>query len=124
MRSSIAITSRRLSSRWKTIADQPLMPTGRSPSLLDLDDRPAAYEDVGRLCAWDALLPPAQLDRSRYERVVIRAVSGQQLRMNGHALRPVGMSGWSAVVFQREDNRREVIAIDDLLHHLDEWERQ
>jgi hypothetical protein len=34
------------------------------------------------------------------------------------------MSGWSAIVFRREDNRREVIAIDDLIQHLDDWERQ
>ena len=97
--------------------------SGRSPSLLDLEDRPPEYEDVGKLCAWDELSPPAQLGRSRYERVVIRAISGQQLRMNGQRLQPVGMSGWSAIVFRREDNGREVIAIDDLLHHLDEWER-
>ena len=96
---------------------------GRRPSLLDLEDRPAEYEDVGKLCAWDAQSPPARLDRSRYERVVIRAISGQQLRMNGHSLRPVGMSGWSAIVFQREDHGREVIAIDDLVDHLDGWER-
>ena len=95
---------------------------GRSPSLLDLDDRPPEYEDVGRLCAWDARLPRAPLARSRYERVVMRAVSGQQLRIGGQRLRPVGMSGWSAVVFRREDNRREVIAIDDLLQHLEDWE--
>jgi hypothetical protein len=95
---------------------------GRSPSLLDLEDRPEEYEDVGALCAWDDVFPPAQLGRSRYERVVLRAVAGQQLRRNGQRLRPVGMSGWSAIVFQREDNRREVIAIDDLLEHLDEWE--
>jgi hypothetical protein len=42
--------------------------------------------------------------------------------MNGQRLRPVGMSGWSAIVFRREDNGREVIAIDDLIGHLDEWE--
>jgi hypothetical protein len=97
--------------------------SGRSPSLLDLEDRPEEYEHVGTLCAWDALSPPAQLDRSRYERVVMRAISGQQLRMNGQRLSPVGMSGWSAIVFRREDNRREVVAIDDLLRHLEEWER-
>lgn len=96
---------------------------GRSPSLLDLDDRPPEYEDVGRLCAWEAHSVPAQLARSRYERVVIRAVSGHHLRRNGHRLQPVGMSGWSGVVFRREDDRREVIAIDDLLQHLDAWER-
>lgn len=96
--------------------------SGRSPSLLDLEDRPADYEDVGKLCAWDALSPPAQLGRSRYERVVIRAISGKPLRRNGQRLRPVGMSGWSAIVFRREDNRREVIAIDDLIPHLADWE--
>jgi hypothetical protein len=98
--------------------------SGRSPSLLDLEDRPPEYEDVGKLCAWDEVSPPARLARSRYERVVIRAVSGQQLRIRGQRLRPVGMSGWSAIVFQREDERREVIAIDDLIEHLDDWERQ
>src|SRR3954462_10427113 len=97
---------------------------GRSRSLLDLADRPQEYEDIGNLCAWDALSPPAQLARSRYERVVIRAVSGQQLRMNGQRRRPVGMSGWSAIEFRREDNGREVIALDDLIEHLDDWERQ
>lgn len=97
---------------------------GRCPSLLDLEDRPAAYEHVGRLCAWDAHAPPAQLARSRYERVVIRAVSRQPLHMGGRRLVPVGMSGWSAVVFRSEDAGREVIAIDDLLAHVDTWERQ
>ena len=97
---------------------------GRTPSLLDLADRPRDYEDVGRLCAWDAVSPPAQIGRSRYERVVIRAISGEQLRMNGRRLRPVGMSGWSAIVFQDEAHRREVIAIDDLVAHLDDWEQR
>lgn len=93
-----------------------------SPSLLELEDRPDAYEDVGKLCAWDDEAPPALLARSRYERVVIRAVSGQQLRRNGHRLRPIGMKGWSAVVFRREDDGREVIPIDELVAHLHDWE--
>lgn len=95
---------------------------GRSPSLLELEDRPQAYEDVCRLCTWDGCLPPAQLARSRYERVVMRAVSGRQLRRNGHRLQPVGMRGWSAIVFRREDQGREVIAIDDLVEHLEDWD--
>jgi hypothetical protein len=97
---------------------------GRCPSLLDLEDRPQAYEHVGALCAWDGHAPPAQLARSRYERVVIRAVAGEPLRVDGQRLVPVGMSGWSAVVFRGEDDGREVIALDDLLPHLDDWERQ
>ncbi|MEX1183599.1 MAG: hypothetical protein WEF86_10230 [Gemmatimonadota bacterium] len=97
---------------------------GRSPSLLELDDRPEEYDDVGRLCTWEDLFPPAQLARSRYERVLIRAISGKHLRVNGRVLRPVGMKGWSAVVFRGEDNgRRQVIPIDDLIQHLGNWER-
>lgn len=96
---------------------------GRSPSLLDREDRPPAYEDVGWLCAWDGRSPAAQLGRSRYERVVLLAVSGTPLRLHGHALRPVGMRGWSAVAFDGGRQRREVIALDDLLPYLDAWER-
>lgn len=92
-----------------------------SASLLELDDRPPEYEDVGKLCVWDTLSQPAQLARSRYEQVVMNAVAGQSLRRNGQRLQPVGMSGWSAVVFEREDEGREVIAIDDLVAHLEEW---
>src|SRR5688500_2556851 len=33
---------------------------GRAPSLLDLSDRPEAYEDVGRLCRWGMVLPALQ----------------------------------------------------------------
>jgi hypothetical protein len=97
---------------------------GRSPSLLELSDRPEEYEDVGRLCTWDELFPPARMERSRYERVLIRAISGQQLRVDGQTLRPVGMKGWSAVVFEEAANgRRRTIPIDDLVGHLDQWER-
>jgi hypothetical protein len=97
---------------------------GRSPSLLELDDRPAEYDDVGRLCVWDQLFPPGQLRRSRYERVLIRAISGQRLRLGGRRLKPIGMQGWSAVVFRNEDDhRRAVLPIDSLLRHLDAWEQ-
>jgi hypothetical protein len=77
---------------------------------------------VGRLCFWDNLFPPAQLARSRYERVLIRAIAGQQLRLGGRTLQPVGMEGWSAVAFRDENGRRQVIGIDDLVQHLDAWE--
>ena len=63
---------------------------GRAPSLLELDDRPPAYEDVGRLCTWDNLFPERVLPRSRYERVLIRAISGDKLRMDGEWYTPTG----------------------------------
>jgi hypothetical protein len=97
---------------------------GRAPSLLDLNDRPPEYEDVGRLCDWDDLFPPNELRRSRYERVLIRAISGQRLRLFGQWFTPVGMRGWSQVVFKRDGERsRHYFSIDYLLHHLDDWEK-
>ena len=97
---------------------------GRAPSLLDLDDRPPEYDDVGRLCTWDNLFPESELSRSRYERVLIRAISGQKLWMHGRRYTPTGMKGWSAVVFRDDqDNSRHVFSIDYLLGHLRDWER-
>jgi hypothetical protein len=97
---------------------------GRAPSLLELDDRPPEYDDVGRLCDWDDLFPPNELRRSRYERVLIRAISGQRLRLFGHWFKPVGMRGWSQVVFRRDDDlTAHYFSIDYLLQHLDDWER-
>ena len=85
---------------------------------------PAGYEDVGRLCTWDNLFSERQLARSRYERVLIRAISGRKLWLRGSAYTPVAMRGWSQVVFRREpDGGRQVMSIDQLLTHLDDWER-
>jgi len=40
---------------------------GRAPSLLDLPDRPAAYEDVGRLCQWGEVIEELRNYRSESE---------------------------------------------------------
>jgi hypothetical protein len=97
---------------------------GRAPSLLDLDDRPREYEDVGRLCRWDNLFPERALTRSRYEQVLIRAISGRRLRIGGRWYTPIGMRGWSAVAFRPEgENRVRVLTIDQLIAHLEDWER-
>jgi hypothetical protein len=95
---------------------------GRAPSLLDLPDRPDEYEDVGRLCTWDNLFPEGSLSRSRYERVLIRAISGRKLRLDGQWLTPVGMRGWSTVVFRSErSGQRRMIPVDALVMFLDRW---
>ena len=96
---------------------------GQVPSLLDLEDRPPEYEDVGRLCSWNDLFPPDRLARSRYERVLIHAIAGRRLRLGRRWYNPVGMRGWSRVVFRREKEPGEHhFSIDYLLRHLDEWE--
>jgi hypothetical protein len=96
---------------------------GRSPSLLELADRPPAYESVGRLCAWEDLFPEHELPRSRYERVLIRAIHGDRLHLGSGDYTPTGMRGWSHVVFRRErDRSKHVFSLDYLLRHLDDWE--
>ena len=97
---------------------------GRAPSLLELPDRPAAYDDVGRLCRWDDLFPITMLPRSRFERVLGHAIAGRRVRMDGCWHRPVGVRGWTHVVFRRErDGVRRVMSLDEMLAHLDAWDR-
>lgn len=97
---------------------------GRAPSLLELDDRPAAYDDVGRLCTWNDLFPVTLLPRSRFERVLNNAITGRRVRFAGAWHQPVGMRGWTHVVFRRErDGKRAVRSLDALLTHLDAWDR-
>lgn len=97
---------------------------GRAPSLLELPDRPAAYDDVGRLCRWDDLFPITLLPRSRFERVLSHAIAGRRVRMDGCWHRPVGVRGWTHVVFRRErDGVRRVMSLDEMLAHLDAWDR-
>ncbi|HET7274678.1 MAG TPA: hypothetical protein VFI91_05835 [Longimicrobiaceae bacterium] len=95
---------------------------GRAPSLLDLEDRPPEYEDVGRLCTWDNLFSERDLSRSRYERVLIHAIAGDRFRMDGRSYTPVGMRGWSHVVFRRrDDGTRHVFSIDRLVGGMKEF---
>ena len=96
---------------------------GRTPSLLELADRPASYESVGHLCDWEDLFPEHELPRSRYERVLIRAIHGDRLQLGPNEwYKPTGMRGWSHVVFRRESDRsKHVFSLDYLLRHLNDW---
>jgi hypothetical protein len=96
---------------------------GTTPSLLELDDRPAAYESVGKLCTWTNLFPVRALPRSRYERVFIRAISRRKLQLGRDVYTPIGMRGWSHVIFLRDrDRTRHAFSLDFLLQHLESWE--
>ncbi|MEO8624522.1 MAG: hypothetical protein ABI625_25800, partial [bacterium] len=97
---------------------------GRSSSLLELDDRPTSYDDVGRMCALSDLFPTARLSRSRYERVLGHAIAGHSVRIGQTWHKPVGVRGWTEVVFRREhDGARRVHSLDELLPHLADWDR-
>jgi hypothetical protein len=92
-------------------------------SLLTLPDRPEAYEDVGRVSVWNRHSASDHLDRSRYERALMNAVSGRPLTLFGAECHPIRVRGWSSVVFRRStDGAKLTIPIDLLVDRLDEWE--
>jgi hypothetical protein len=96
--------------------------SGRSPSLLDRDSRPAEYGDVGRLCRWKPFDSDVLHARSRLERIVMHALAGDKLRIEGEQYTPTGMRGWSRVVFRRDDDGRTlVLPLDELLPYLSTW---
>jgi hypothetical protein len=96
--------------------------SGRARSYLDLDERPAEYEDVGRPCHWEPFYSDVLVERSRLERIVMHALSGDKLRLEGTNYTPTGMQGWSRIVFKRDaDGVRKVMQLEDLLEHLPEW---
>jgi len=47
---------------------------GAAPSMLELDDRPSAYEDVGRLCRWGMVLPALKGFETRRRPSTVRQV--------------------------------------------------
>lgn len=99
--------------------------SGDKLSLLELEDRPESYENVGTLCRWDiGSFPERDLPRSRYERVVRHAIAGDTLNVASDRYKATGMKGWTRVVFRRErDGRRRIFSLDELLPHLRNWKR-
>jgi hypothetical protein len=99
--------------------------SGRAPSYLDLAARPAEYEDVGRPCHWEPFYSDVLVERSRLEQIVMHALSGDKLRLDGSDYTPTGMQGWSKIVFRNDaDGSRKVMELDDLLEHLPGWGHQ
>jgi hypothetical protein len=95
---------------------------GRAPSLLELEERPASYTDVGRLCTWGDLFPENLLPRSEYEQILLYAIQRQPLWVDDDWQEPTGVRGWTQVVFRRRaDGSRRVYTLDDLLAHLRDW---
>jgi hypothetical protein len=96
--------------------------SGRAASYLDLDARPAEYDDVGRVCRWEPFYSDVLVERSRLEQIVMHALSGDKLRLDGSDYTPTGMQGWSRIVFTRDaDGQRRVVPLEDLLEHLPDW---
>jgi hypothetical protein len=113
---------------------------GSATSLLDLDDRPAAYEDV------ESDLPieppwrdeasdrrhrsrkyperrtpssaPNPLTRSAYERIFRLLGTRKPFRLAGEELTPVAVKGWYHAVLRAPNGEERVVSIDQLLTQL------
>jgi len=87
----------------------------RHPSLLDMDDRPATYDDVGRDGPWHEPDPTSPLPRSLYEQVMLDVMEGRPVRAGGRRWRPVATSGWTRVRYRSEDGRTRTFSVDELV---------
>jgi hypothetical protein len=92
----------------------------RHPSLLDLDDRPATYEDVGRDGPWREPDPSSPLPRSLYEQVMLDVMDGRPIRAAGRRWRPVATAGWTHVRYRSEDGRVRTFSVDELVRLREE----
>lgn len=110
---------------------------GKTTSLLDLDDRPATYDDVGsgaqleppwRDVAADrrgrprkyperrtpSSAKPSHLTRSAYERVFLHLGARKSFRLAGEELTPVAVKGWYQAVLRAPDGEERILSIDQL----------
>lgn len=94
--------------------------SGGERSWLEAEARPPAYDDVGRATPSSEAL--RTLGLSRYERVVLNTMRRRLLTLGNERYVPVGMRGWSRVVFRRErDGARTELPLDTLVRYLDRW---
>ena len=90
---------------------------GRARSLLDFEERPPRYEDVGRVIDWNRRTHRA-LPRSRYERVIHRVITHRPIRVGAFSYRAERMLGWYEIAFRNlKTGHRRVFTLDDLVRH-------
>jgi len=107
---------------------------GETPSLLDLDERPAAYDDVGHASRWGSVLPELmnfamlmheesrRLTRSGYEKVFLNLGRLRHIRLAGEELTPIKIRGWYHSIFRAPNGEERLLSIDQLLRHLGSFE--
>ena len=91
---------------------------GTARSLLDFDDRPAAYDDAGRRIDWGRRRA-RPLPRSAYEKVIQRVLHHEPLRI-GSALYVVDrMPGWYEFIFRDlRTGERRTFNLDELARRV------
>ena len=91
---------------------------GTARSLLDFDDRPAAYDNAGRKIDWGRRRA-RPLPRSAYEQVIQRVIHHEPLRIGSARYVVERMPGWYAFVFRdlRTGGRR-TFNLDELARRV------
>jgi hypothetical protein len=82
---------------------------GETQSLIDLPDRPASYDDIGR----SQSVPRSS--RSTYERVFVNLGHRRHLQVGEEILRPVSVKGWYHSVFIDRNGEERMLSIDQIL---------
>lgn len=91
---------------------------GTARSLLDFDDRPAAYEDAGRAIDWGRRRS-RPLPRSAYERVIARVIHHEPLRIGAARYVVERMPGWYEFVFRDlRTGERRTFNLDELARQV------
>jgi hypothetical protein len=106
---------------------------GETPSLIEFEDRPSAYEDVGRAIRWGKVLPELEdfsavppwrsesPNRSAYEKVFLKLGSGKRLEIGDEILTPVSVKGWYHSVFVNPKGEERLLSIDQILQAGARW---
>ena len=91
---------------------------GKARSLLDFDDRPPAYDDVGRKIDWGRRRSRS-LPRSAYERVIQSVIAHEPLRIGRARYQVERMPGWYEFVFRNvKTGERRTFNLDELVRRL------
>ncbi len=88
---------------------------GDARSLLDFQDRPETYDDVGRTIDWGRRRK-RRWSRSKYEKIIHRVIAREPLRIGQKRYRVVRMNGWYQVDFREVGtSRRRTFNLDQLV---------
>ena len=88
---------------------------GDARSLLDFEERPAAYEDVGHAIDWGRRRM-RRWSRSKYEKIVHRVIAREPMRVGQKRYQVHRMNGWYQVEFREVGTkRRRMFNLDELV---------
>ena len=91
---------------------------GTARSLLDFEERPAAYDDAGRNIAWGRRRA-RPLPRSAYEKVIARIIHHEPLRIGKARYAIERMPGWYEFVFRDvKTGERRTFNLDELARRV------